>query len=109
MKGFVTRGETFTLEPVTYFVQNSVRSDGNEPGFYLERGYFESLKIYPGHEACNKEVNIFEIYGSINTKPKHGYMCYCDLDTGRGGRRHISSASNSRSPGFKILRGNWVV
>ena len=62
MKGFLTRGETSTLKAVTHFVQNSIR-------LYLERGYFESLDIYPGHEAYNKEVNIFGIYFSINTKP----------------------------------------
>jgi hypothetical protein len=33
MKGFLTRGETFTLKAVTYFVQNSIRSDGNELDF----------------------------------------------------------------------------
>jgi hypothetical protein len=31
MKGFLARGETFTLKAVTYFVENSIRSDGNEP------------------------------------------------------------------------------
>jgi len=51
MKGFLTRGKTFTLKAVTYFVQNSIGGDGNEPLFYLERGYFESLEMYPGHEA----------------------------------------------------------
>jgi len=84
MKGFLTRGETFALKRVTYFIQNSITSDGNEPWFYLERGYFEKLKIHPGHEACNKEVDIFGVYFSINTKParlhvllrfRHGTWC----------------------------------
>jgi len=62
MKGFLTRGKTSTLKAVTHLFQNSIR-------FYLERGYFESLDIYPGHEAYNKEGNIFGIYFGINTEP----------------------------------------
>jgi hypothetical protein len=50
----------------------------------------------------------FFVYIFLLIQNQHGYMCYCDLDMGRGGQRHIASASNSRSPGFKILPGNWV-
>jgi hypothetical protein len=51
LEGILNQRRDLPLKAVTYFVQNSIRRDGSEHRFYLERGYFERLKIYSGHEA----------------------------------------------------------
>jgi hypothetical protein len=68
-EGILNQRRDLYIKDSYVFFFNSIRRDGNEPWFYLERGCFERLKIYPGHEAYSKEVNIFWMYFSINTKP----------------------------------------